>query len=109
MSDSPICPVSAPKEVAQQLVPLFYRLRYQRSPSWFYGLSDSEVRCWKNDNTESHQRATVRALRWVSMHPDADLTKVIRGMNRSNREIHEFCKNFLDSLQYTGHLEALTA
>jgi hypothetical protein len=104
MSDFFLYETTAPKEVAHNLMPIFYRLRYQKSPSWFRGLTESDVRSWKHDNSHSQQVATVRALQWVAAHPSADLTGVIRNMNRSNHDIHAFCHNFLESLGRTGFL-----
>lgn len=104
MSNFSLHGLMVPKEVAYNLTPIFYRLRYQRSPSWFRGLTASDVKSWKKDNAHAQQVGTVAALRWVAAHPSSDLTGIIRNMNRSNHEIHTFCHNFLESLRYTGYL-----
>jgi hypothetical protein len=96
-----------PKNISSELVFLFYRLKYQKSPSWFYGLSESEIKSWRKESNSNTQINTLHALKWVLNNPKTDLTKVIKSLDRSNDDIHLFCKNFVGSLELTGQIKEI--
>lgn len=76
----------------------FYKLYHLDDVSSFRGLTEEEVASFKKEYEASLRSDIIDALRWVTEHPEADLTVILPNLPCSNEDIHSFADKVLKSL-----------
>jgi len=88
-----------PEKTAKLLKYPLYKLHYIEDIASFSGLSENEIHTFRQQYDETLRSDIIQALRWVTNHPDVDLSTVYSGLPFSNKEMHEFIRKLLASLE----------